>query len=104
MSRSGSAAHLAQSLASYPLHTARAVVGFDGFIDEIASVVASRTGSGARDFVPVPFISDMANIVQGAAGRSLGREIVVRATEPGGNAPNFGDALINLDMAVDFYG
>ena len=77
------------------------VVGFDGFVDEMISVVAERTSLG--EFSPVPDIGTFASLLSAAAGHSSLREIVITAMHPGGCAVNMGDGLAALGIPVDCY-
>lgn len=102
----GSSTHrrdLAQRLrARQPeLADAVVVVGFDGFVDEIISVVECRESSG--DWRPVPTIEAFADHVRASAGRSSLREIVVQRCEAGGCAVNLGDGLTALGVQLDCY-
>lgn len=89
------------ALATTAGRRARAVVGFDGFIDDMASVIDQREAGAVRT---VPTIAAFGAMVSAAAGRSFGREILVKRIEAGGNAPNLADGLCSLGHAVDFYG
>ncbi|HRY50043.1 MAG TPA: PfkB family carbohydrate kinase [Candidatus Paceibacterota bacterium] len=77
------------------------VAGFDGFVDEIISVVQERsdlnTWSAVRD------ISSFGDLIKAAAGRSSLREIVVHRADPGGCAVNLGDGLIALGAQLDCF-
>ncbi len=77
------------------------VVGFDGFVDEMISVVAER--QSLQDFVPVPDIATFGGLICKAAGQSSLREIVVKAVHPGGCAVNMGDGLACLGIPVDAF-
>jgi sugar/nucleoside kinase (ribokinase family) len=77
------------------------VVGFDGFVDEMISVVAERTS--LEDFEPVPDIASFGALVSAAAGQSSLREIVIHAVHPGGCAVNLGDGLAALSVPVDCF-
>jgi hypothetical protein len=55
-----------------------AVVGFDGFVDEIASVVNQR--QNISEFSKMNSLIDFSSAVANAAGRSSLREIVIRNT------------------------
>lgn len=79
-----------------------AVVGFDGFVDEMASVIGERREDGSVEFVPT--IAAFGSMVSAAAGRSFGREVRVKRVEAGGNAPNLAGGLAALGLGVDFYG
>ena len=82
----------------------RAIVGFDGFLDEIAQVVDVRGGAGPRDFTPIPTIDAFARRVASAAGRSANVELVVRETRPGGNGPLLASGLSALGAKVIYIG
>lgn len=84
------------------LARASAVVGLDGFIDEIAGVVLTRHPDGRTDFVPT--IAAFGQMVTAAAGRSFGREVAIKRVEPGGNAPNLAEGLAAMGIGIDFYG
>jgi sugar/nucleoside kinase (ribokinase family) len=77
------------------------VAGFDGFVDEMISVVAQR--ASLDHFTPVPDIATFAGLAAAAAGQSSLREIVVNAVHPGGCAVNLGDGLAALGVPVDCY-
>ena len=77
------------------------VVGFDGFVDEMVTVVAERRS--LESFEPVPDIATFGALISAAAGHSSLREIVVRDVHPGGCAVNLGDGLAALGVPVDCY-
>lgn len=77
------------------------VVGFDGFVDEMVTLVAERQSLEA--FTPVPDIATFGALVSSAAGHSSLREIVVHDIHPGGCAVNLGDGLAALGNPVDCY-
>lgn len=79
----------------------RVVTGFDGFVDEMLSVVETR--QDLQRYTPVPTISRFGELVGAAAGHSSLREVVVTATEAGGCAVNLGDGLAALGVAVDTF-
>lgn len=85
-------------LAALPETTAPVAAGFDGFVDEMISVVAER--SSLDHFTPVPDIAAFGRLVTAAAGQSSLREIVIHATHPGGCAVNLGDGLAPLGVPV----
>ncbi len=70
----------------------RAVVGFDGFVDTIVSPVGLRRGQG-EDFTPIATISEFAQRIAGAAGKSANYEFFPRFEKLGGNAPIMANAL-----------
>jgi sugar/nucleoside kinase (ribokinase family) len=77
------------------------VTGFDGFVDEMISLVAER--KSLDEFVPVPDIGTFGALVTAAAGHSSLREIVVTDVHPGGCAVNLGDGLAALGVPVDCF-
>lgn len=81
--------------------TKRVVTGFDGFVDEMITLVDVRQGLDA--FRRVEDISRFGDLVKLAAGHSSLREIVVTAVHPGGCAVNMGDGLASLGVAVDTF-
>jgi sugar/nucleoside kinase (ribokinase family) len=75
--------------------------GFDGFVDEMISVVAER--QNLTTFKAVPDIGTFGGLITQAAGHSSLREIVVNAVHPGGCAVNLGDGLAALGVPVDVF-
>jgi sugar/nucleoside kinase (ribokinase family) len=76
-------------------------IGFDGFVDEMISVVAER--QSLTEFKAVPDIATFGGLITKAAGHSSLREIVVNAVHPGGCAVNMGDGLAALGVPVDAF-
>ncbi|MCU0771699.1 MAG: carbohydrate kinase [Verrucomicrobia bacterium] len=76
-------------------------IGFDGFVDEMISVVGERQSLTA--FSAVPDIATFGGLISKAAGHSSLREIVVNAVHPGGCAVNTGDGLAALGVPVDMF-
>ena len=92
---------LASAVRALPAALPGVVVGFDGFVDEMISLVGERKSLEA--FEPVPDIATFGALVSGAAGQSSLREIVVNAVHPGGCAVNLGDGLCALGVPVDCF-
>jgi len=90
-----------RALETLPKVPAPVVVGFDGFVDEMVSVVAERTSLDG--FSPVPDIATFGGLISAAAGHSSLREIVVNAVHPGGCAVNLGDGLAAMGVSVDCF-
>lgn len=80
----------------------RALCGFDGFVDEMITVVGERRAAG--DFTPMRSMRELAGVLDGAAGRNALREIVVRSQDAGGCAVNLGDGMAALGVDVDLWG
>lgn len=70
------------------------LIGFDGYIDELYTVVGSRRDS--EDYTRIERIEEFGNRVISAANRSADIEIVPLETTFGGNAPILADALAGL--------
>lgn len=77
------------------------VAGFDGFVDEMISVVGTR--QSLTEFEPMPTIAELGRWVGESAGRSSLREIVVHRQDPGGCAVNFGDGIAALGVQLDVF-
>ncbi len=71
----------------------KAFVGLDGYIDFIQRAVKSQTQKGPEYFNT---ITDFANHIGKAAGKSAQIELVTQETKLGGNAPIMADALASL--------
>lgn len=80
----------------------RAVIGFDGFVDELLSVVARRID--AQRYEPTPTIADFARRIALAAGYSTNFELVTKQSKLGGNAPIMALALARHGMMVTCMG
>jgi len=89
------------ALATLPETPRPAVVGFDGFVDEMIRVVGER--KSLEEYDAVPDITTFGGLITGAAGHSSLREIVVEAVHPGGCAVNLGDGLAAAGVPIDCY-
>src|SRR5437762_13800606 len=69
----------------------KAVIGLDGFVDEIIQVVDKRRNHSHYD--PVRTIDAMGKKICGAAGESSNYELVVKQMKLGGNGPIMATAL-----------
>ena len=76
-------------------------IGFDGFVDEMISVVSER--QSLTNYATVPDIATFGGLITRAAGHSSLREIVINAVHPGGCAVNTGDGLAALGVPVDVF-
>lgn len=79
----------------------RAVTGFDGFVDEMITLVEERQSLDRFDRVET--IDRFGDLVKSAAGHSSLREIVVTRTDPGGCAINMGDGLATFGVQVSTF-
>ncbi|MPN28142.1 hypothetical protein SDC9_175581 [bioreactor metagenome] len=80
--------------AVHPLPSVTA--GFDGFVDEMISVVAER--QTLTSFRSVPDIGTFGGLISKAAGHSSLREIVVTAVHPGGAPSIWGTAWLLWEL------
>jgi len=92
---------LAAQVAAIDPQSARMVTGFDGFVDEMITLVDERRSP--VEFTAVPDIATFGRMIIAAAGHSSLREIVVNAADPGGCAVNLADGLASLGVPVDCF-
>lgn len=78
------------------------VVGFDGFTDEILSVVDVRRDEG--HFEAIKDITTFGERIRAAAGKSCNIELVRKRIKMGGNAPLMTAALLEAQHRVVFIG
>lgn len=81
-----------------------ALIGFDGFVDEIIHVVDKRHSMASDDFDRIRTIPEFAARAAAASGKSANIEFFVKEARFGGNAPLMGGAMGRLGAAVDFVG
>ncbi len=91
-----------QFLESHPDQKALCMVGFDGFTDEIISVVDKRYQ--ASSFDPMHTIQQFGERILSAAGKSCNIELVVREKRLGGNAPLMARGLVEGAHRLVFVG
>ncbi|GHB95989.1 carbohydrate kinase family protein [Cerasicoccus arenae] len=77
------------------------ITGFDGFVDELISVVGQR--HSLSDYQRIETIDKFGEVIRAAAGHSSLREIVVNNVDPGGCAVNLGDGLAEFGIPVSTY-
>ena len=82
-------------------HT-KAVIGLDGFVDEIIAVVDKR--HSFDQFDPIKTIGQFGQKIVAAAGQSSNYELVVKQTKLGGNGPIMANALASLGISVTYVG
>ncbi len=80
----------------------KGLVGFDGFIDQIAEVVDQR--QTATKYTPFKSIATFNKRVAAAAGKSGNFEMVVQSEKMGGNGPIMAFALSTLGAPVEYLG
>jgi len=79
-----------------------AVVGFDGFVDNIIAVVDKR--QDRHNYEPVKTIAHMGQKIAKAAGESSNYELVVKQQKLGGNGPIMANALASFGLSVTYVG
>ncbi len=79
-----------------------AFVGLDGFVDEILHVVDKR--ESAEKYLRLATITEFAERLGAAAGRSTNVELVSQLTKLGGNGPIMANALATLGLKVTYLG
>ena len=80
----------------------RALIGLDGFVDEIIAVVDKRHSNGRVDTIKT--IDRLGKKITDATGQSSNYELVVRQMKLGGNGPIMANALANLGLRVTYVG
>ncbi|HHW10002.1 MAG TPA: hypothetical protein GXX29_08535 [Firmicutes bacterium] len=82
-----------------------AVIGFDGFVDEIIDVVDKRTSATQLSgYTRIETISALAARISKAAGLSTNIELVPRLVKLGGNGPIMANALSAMGMVITYVG
>jgi hypothetical protein len=80
----------------------RCFIGFDGFTDEIISVVDTRTD--VHTYRPMERIAQLGERILAAAGKSCNIELVLTQQKLGGNAPILTNALLEGNHRITFVG
>ncbi|MFO7319961.1 MAG: PfkB family carbohydrate kinase [Bacillota bacterium] len=80
----------------------RALIGFDGFVDEIIDVVATR--HSPTSYQRFATIAQLAKRIADAAGLSTNLELVTTQVKLGGNGPIMANALAGLGVDVTYIG
>ncbi|MCF7859604.1 MAG: carbohydrate kinase family protein [Candidatus Cloacimonetes bacterium] len=78
------------------------IIGFDGFIDEIIHIVATRHSE--TEYERMEKISDLADKVSAAAGLSTNIELLPQLIKIGGNGVIMANALAVSNMKVHYMG
>jgi sugar/nucleoside kinase (ribokinase family) len=84
------------------LSNTKALVGLDGFVDEIIAVVEKRDDH--KTYAPVPTIARLAEKIAKASGQSSNYELVVKDMKLGGNGPIMANALAAAGVEVTYIG
>src|SRR3954471_17805050 len=80
----------------------KTLVGLDGFVDNIISVVDKR--HDLETFDRIRTIDNLGQKIKNAAGQSSNYELVVTQQKLGGNGPIMANALASLGMDVTYVG
>lgn len=78
------------------------LIGFDGFVDSIISVVDKRHNVDAFDAIPT--IADFGARISAKAGQSSNYELVTNVEKLGGNGPIMANAMAAAGAAVSYAG
>ncbi len=79
-----------------------ALIGLDGFVDEIIAVVDKRINKDVYEKMKT--IEDFGKKILAASGQSSNYELVVRQEKLGGNGPIMANALASAGLAVTYIG
>lgn len=105
MTRTQIAANAARALRSATAGQFPALLGFDGFVDDIIDVVAERPPGGTYDqYTRIPSLTAYGNRLAATAGHGTNIELVVKRQKLGGQGPIMGHALALLGMPVTYVG
>lgn len=80
----------------------RALIGFDGFVDEIIDVVSTR--HSPTSYERISTIAELARRIGDAAGLSTNLELVATQVKLGGNGPIMANALAGLGLEITYIG
>lgn len=81
---------------------AQAVVGLDGFVDEIIRIVDKKDSAGHPSYLPT--MTALAERIQRAAGKSTNLEWIVQRVKLGGNGPIMANAMAAFGVRVTYIG
>lgn len=80
-----------------------AMLGFDGFVDQLYTPVQARHGRGT-EFEPFLSLRDLGERIAAAAGKSTNIEFYPKLTKLGGNGPIMAYALVGAGLSVQYIG
>ncbi len=80
----------------------KAVMGFDGFVDQILHVVKTRTD--ANNYIRMETLKEFGDFISKAAGLSANIEFIPIKNKLGGNGPIMSNALSNYNLDVTYIG
>jgi hypothetical protein len=82
--------------------TKQALIGLDGFVDEIVRMVDKR--HALTEYSTIPTLSSLAERIAQAAGKSTNIELVVQKMKLGGNGPIMANAMAAFGVQVNYVG
>ncbi|MDB5325172.1 MAG: hypothetical protein JWM57_741 [Phycisphaerales bacterium] len=95
-------ARTAAALRKASPQSVKAVIGFDGFVDNIMKAVDKRLD--ADHYEPIATIAAFGNRIAASAGHSSNIELVRTTQKLGGNGPIFANALAVLGLGITYIG
>ncbi len=101
-SRSEICTQVSMKLARQDMSRIRALVGLDGFVDEIIEVVDKRRNAVSYDRLKT--IEEFGKKILSAAGQSSNYELVVTQQKLGGNGPIMANALASMGLTTTYIG
>ena len=101
-SRNEICAQASTKLARQDMKRLRAVVGLDGFVDEIIEVVDKRHNAVSYDRLKT--IAEFGKKILSASGQSSNYELVVTQQKLGGNGPIMANALASIGLTTTYIG
>ncbi len=90
------------AVAAARLSGIKALIGLDGFVDEIIAVVDKRQSFNEYD--PIKTIGQLGQKILNAAGQSSNYELIVKQMKLGGNGPIMANALASFGVGVTYIG
>jgi len=93
---------LADKLKESDVRTLKAVIGFDGFVDEVVHVVDKRIDP--ENYTRVPTLTEYGQRIASTSGLSSNVEIVTISKKLGGNGPILANALIECGVKMSYIG
>ena len=86
----------------YTNNNIKAVLGFDGFVDQILHVVKTRTDS--NNYIRMNTLKEFGEFICNAAGLSANVEFIPIKNKLGGNGPIMSNALSTYNLNVTYIG
>lgn len=93
---------LAEKLETKNPEEMKALLGFDGFVDEVVHVVGKR--HDAEHYDRVEYLADYGNLIAESAGVSLNIEMMPIRTKLGGNGTILANSLMRHGVKIDYIG